>query len=313
MWFADIVSVAAVALLAGLYITPAAGSFNWDITTHGTVSGWRWEKPWPYDNSELMQFTELCRHAVTFPAQQYKFSDLDHTPPAGMSPWAEAVRALATGRVYPGSWDGVNVKGNERDILMVDWKEVPELARRWIENESSTEEDRNRHFFRVLRKPKALTGGRAGGPRPEDTVGLDEDVMALPDEEKVLVTAPGELYQFLPLWVAEGAKCKGKCSWASKQAFSDMSQYLASRAKDTCVVAWATDHSRVLLEEGKKAIKFTIEARLVKETEDGRAARIFWEQHHRELERQQRKINREERAASRKGIEKDREGSHDEL
>lgn len=79
------------------------------------------------------------------------------------------------------------------------------------------------------------------------------------------------------------------------------------------MVAWPTDHSRALLEEGKKAIKFTIEARLVKETDDGRAARIFWEQHHRKLERQQRKINREQRAASRKGIEKDREGSHDEL
>ncbi|KLU93081.1 hypothetical protein MAPG_12022 [Magnaporthiopsis poae ATCC 64411] len=290
----EILSLVAGILLFGM---PAAASFNWDITTHGTVSGWRWEKPWPYDNSELMQFTELCRHAVTFPAQQYKFSDLDHAPPAGLAPWADAVRALATGRVYPGSWDGVNVKGNERDVLLVEWKNVPDLARRWIENESSTEEDRSRHFFRVLRKPKALTGGRAGGPRPDEKVGLDEDVLGLPDEEKVFVTAPGELYQFLPL----------------PEAFSDMSQYVASRARETCVVAWPTDHSRALLEEGKKAIKFTIEARLVRETDDGRAARIFWEQHHRELQRQQRKINREQRAASRKGIEKDREASHDEL
>ncbi|KAI6596019.1 hypothetical protein MCOR06_002686 [Pyricularia oryzae] len=286
--------------------TPTAASFNWDITAHGVVSGWRWEKPWPHDDSPLMQFDELCRASATFPARQYKLSDLDADPAARA--YAPAVRDLATGRVYPGSWDGVNVKGPRRDVLLVDWARVPRLARGWIRAQLETEDGRSRHFFRVVEKQAEKMPGLGGGGSGvvvEGVVDSSQSLEGSRDEHKVLITAPGELYQFLPLWVAEGSKCE--------DAFKDLTGYVATRAKDTCVVAWPTDHSRPLLEQGSKDINFTIEARLVKETDDGRAARIFWERHHQNMQRLHRKIDREERAASRKGVERDRAAPHDEL
>ncbi|TLS29036.1 hypothetical protein PpBr36_00887 [Pyricularia pennisetigena] len=291
---------------------PITASFNWDITYHGIVSGWRWEKPWPHDDSSLMQFDELCRASAAFPAQQYKFSDLDADP--AVRPYGPAIRDLATGRVYPGSWDGVNVKGPQRDVLLVDWARVPRLARGWIQAQLETEDGRSRHFFRVVSKKveKKAGGGGGGGSsgvvvvvEEEGIVDFSESLAGSKDEDKVLITAPGELYQFLPLWVAEGSKCE--------DTFKDLTNYVATRAKDTCVIAWPTDHSRPLLEQGSKDINFTIEARLVRETEDGRAARIFWEKHHQNMQRLHRKIDREERAASRKGVERDREAPHDEL
>ncbi|TLD26992.1 hypothetical protein PspLS_04593 [Pyricularia sp. CBS 133598] len=286
-------------------ITPITASFNWDITSHGIVSGWRWEKPWPHDDSSLMQFDELCRASATFPAQQYKFSDLEADP--ATKPYAPTVRDLATGRVYPGSWDGVNVKGPQRDVLLVDWSRVPRLARGWIQAQLETEDGRNRHFFRVVQKKAEKKAGAGGssGVVVEGVVDFGQSLEGLRDEDKMLITAPGELYQFLPLWVAEGSKCK--------DTFKDLARYVATRAKDTCVVAWPTDHSRPLLEQGRKDINFTIEARLVKETEDGRDARIFWEKHHQNMQRLHRKIDREERAASRKGVERERAAPHDEL
>lgn len=328
--------------------TPAAASFNWDITAHGVVSGWRWEKPWPHDDSPLMQFDELCRASATFPARQYKLSDLDADPAARA--YAPAVRDLATGRVYPGSWDGVNVKGPRRDVLLVDWARVPRLARGWIRAQLETEDGRSRHFFRVVEKQAEKMPGLGGGGSGvvvEGVVDSSQSLEGSRDEHKVLITAPGELYQFLPLWVAEGSKCEGEIlfsfsfSFSSfdkkpeklKQkdspnrslktnfqqhiyhtdAFKDLTGYVATRAKDTCAVAWPTDHSRPLLEQGSKDINFTIEARLVKETDDGRAARIFWEKHHQNMQRLHRRIDREERAASRKGVERDRAAPRDEL
>ncbi|KAI6353317.1 hypothetical protein MCOR25_009036 [Pyricularia grisea] len=297
-------SVLLLLLLLSLTV-PTTGSFNWDITSHGIVSGWRWEKPWPHDDSSLMQFDELCRASATFPARQYKFSDLDADPV--VKPYGPAIRDLATGRVYPGSWDGVNVKGPQRDVLLVEWVRIPRLARGWIQAQLETEDGRNRHFFRVVERKAGGAGGAGGssGVVGNGVTDFTEGLQGVRDEEKVLITAPGELYQFLPLWVAEGSKCE--------DTLKDLTSYVATRAKDTCVVAWPTDHSRPLLEQGKKDINFTIEARLVRETEDGRTARIFWEKHHQNMQRLHRKIDREERAASRKGVERDRAAPHDEL
>ncbi len=57
--------------------------------------------------------------------------------------------------------------------------------------------------------------------------------------------------------------------------FLNLSKYVP-HAKDTAVIAWVTEHMKPDRDNGKRDVKFTIEAKLAIETPEGREYRIFW-------------------------------------
>jgi len=179
----------------------AAGHFNWDIIHFGVVDSFKWSRSWPSDGSPLNGFDVPCEHEVDYRATQYQLSDLKLQPPKGIAPWATELNDLFTSRAYPGSWDGVNLHGDHREVIMFEYKDVPELVRDYIDEQLRDPDASRRRFFGVYEKlkkgiKKELKEGEAG-----------EEI---PIEHKVLFIAPGELYSFLPLWVAKGSKCEGK-------------------------------------------------------------------------------------------------------
>jgi hypothetical protein len=101
--------------------------------------------------------------------------------------------------------------------------------------------------------------------------------------------------------------------------FRDLQKYHQD-IQDGSVLAWPTDHTKPDLKIGKKKIKFTIEAHLLKETEHGRTVRLTWMEFLKRAQRQQRRYTRKERQAEGRKmesgydhIEEDHYSGHDEL
>lgn len=176
----------------------ASASYYWDVARVGTVDSFTWTPPFPGDGSALVGYTS-CDSKAYFNATQYKYIDLNEVPPVGLFPWAPAIRHLFNTRAYPGTWHGVNFKGDDRELVLMEYKDVPEAARDWIEAQMKDEAMRAKRFMTILGKPGA--DGRAPAYA---------DIENMSPENKMFIFAPGELYNFLPLWVAKGSKCDGK-------------------------------------------------------------------------------------------------------
>lgn len=175
----------------------ASAALNWDIYRVGTVSDFPWRDQLPADGGNLNGYTS-CQSSSHFNATQYKLSDLREEPPAGLAPWADAVEVLFTSRFYPGSWQGVNYKGDDRDVVVMEWLDVPVTARSWVEEQLADSEMRLKRFMAVV--PKSGAGA-----------GVEETQV----NERLLIIAPGELYNFLPLWVSEKSDCEGEYAGVS--------------------------------------------------------------------------------------------------
>jgi hypothetical protein len=179
--------------------------YNWDIIHHGVVPSFRWQRPFTDNGEPLMGFNAICQEFGTFHGTQYKYKDLPAAPPLGLAPYADALDALFTSRAYPGGWDGVDLRGDNRDLVMLDYKDIPEKARAWIEAQLADEKMRLKRFFGVFEK--LGEGERADAAK---------DLSGVPVERKVFIAAPGELYDFLPLWIAAGSKCEGEDMFLSE-------------------------------------------------------------------------------------------------
>jgi len=180
----------------------SVGHYHWDVVRAGTVDSFKWSSPFPGDGSPLTGYTTACEEKAIFNATQYRYTDLGEAPPAGVAPWAGTIRHLFTSRAYPGTWQGVNFKGDEREIVFMEYKDVPELARNWIEEQLKDPKMMAKRFMAVLGKRNA-----------EGKVPPQAELDGLKVEDKLFMFAPAEIYDFLPLWVAKGAKghkCEGK-------------------------------------------------------------------------------------------------------
>lgn len=278
----------------------ASAALNWDIYRVGTVPDFPWRDQLPADGGTLNGYTS-CQSSSHFNAAQYKLSDLREEPPAGLAPWADAVEALFTSRFYPGSWQGVNDKGDDRDVVVMGWLNVPVTARSWIEEQLADEKMRLKRFMTVVTK----SGAGAG---------VDET----PVNERLLIVAPGELYNFLPLWVSEKSQCEGESAALTIILFlpvptraqigtqakpltdklKDLSRY-THNLQDDAVIAWAKPLSLPDRAIRGRHVSFSVDARHVRETDEGRAARVFWERAHAMGSRHHRKQVREERMGKR--------------
>lgn len=170
----------------------ASAALNWDVYRIGTVPDFPWRDQLPANGGNVNGYTS-CQSTSHFNATQYKLSDLREPSPAGLAPWADVVEALFTSRFYPGSWQGVNYKGEDRDVVVMEWLDVPVTAGGWVEEQLSDEEMRLKRFMAVVTKS-----------------GAEASFEETPVNERLLIIAPGELYNFLPLWVSDKSECEGE-------------------------------------------------------------------------------------------------------
>jgi hypothetical protein len=170
------------------------------IITSQVVESFAWSDPFralPTPKG----FEARCEAVQSFSATQHSLRDINETPPFGLAPWADAIKFFFGGRPFPGSWDGVDNQGVNRDIIMMEYTDVPVALKDWIKKHKEADEtDDNRWLFAVYDKP------REEGEKIGRLANLDDGE----DKDKVLLFAAGSLYQVLPLLVAEGGACKGK-------------------------------------------------------------------------------------------------------
>jgi hypothetical protein len=197
-------------------------AINWDVYEHGTVPSFQWSRPFPDDGTDPYNVHVHCRNSASFRAKLYKLRDLTAPPPAGLAPWAVAIEAFLRNRDYMGSWDGVDHGGQDRELVVMEWVDVPREVKWWIEEQQKDVSGVNpeRWLFGVFEKPKKGEDGEMGTvlgtvrpPRETGTAGGDgqgENMPEVKDEEKIVVFPAGSIYEILPLWVARGSGCDRK-------------------------------------------------------------------------------------------------------
>ncbi|KAH6627336.1 hypothetical protein F5144DRAFT_651607 [Chaetomium tenue] len=274
----------------------AHAAINWDVYEHGVVPSFQWSRPFPEDGTDPGGFQVLCRHAASFAARMYKLRDLAEAPPSGLAPWRGGIEAFLKGREYVGSWDGVDHKGEDRELVVMEWGDVPEGVRAWIEEQKADESEANekKWLFGVFDKPeeKVAGGGEAeSGREGQQEAGKASEVAS---GGKIVVFPAGALYEILPLWVAKGSGCE--------RDLNNLAKYKPRAGEDHSVLAWPVDHTKPQRDLGKRDITFKIEALSVVETEEGKKSRLMWEKMHRTIKRNERRQQREERQKAKEEI-----------
>ncbi|KAK4154429.1 hypothetical protein C8A00DRAFT_42788 [Chaetomidium leptoderma] len=290
-------------------------AINWDIYEYGVVPTFQWSRPFPDDGSDPGGFHINCRHSAAFQAKLYKLKDLPDAPPAGLAPWHSAIEHFLRQREYVGSWDGVDHKGEDREVVVMEWVDVPVTVREWIEEQQRDERPTNeaRWLFAVFQKPQGDGDKVYGTVRPQpqvtaepvaagqeqeqergDKQGEAEKVPEVADKDKIVVFPAGAIYEIMPLWVSKGSGCE--------RDFNNLARYKA-QAVDHSVLAWPVDHTKPNRDLGKRDITFTIDAMSVTETEEGKRARLMWEKMHRTVKRNERRHQREEREKTKKEMQ----------
>ncbi|KAK4223437.1 hypothetical protein QBC38DRAFT_52188 [Podospora fimiseda] len=308
--------------LLALGTSQVLAAINWDIFEHGVVPTFKWSRPFPDDGSDPGGFTVNCKAQKTFHAKMYKLFDLPAQPPAGLAPWHDAIEDwMSKLGHYMGSWDGVDHKEQNRELVMMEWKDVPKEVRHWIEEQQRDEDPKNKkkYYFGVFEKPKEegqrifgtvkpvtlavptqgssaaeVASVQEGGevkPKPTESV---EPVREIKDEDKIVVFPGAAVYEIMPLWVAAG-------SGACERELNNITKF-KPQAADHCTIAWVTDHTKPMRDLGKRDIQFTIEAMAVNETEEGKYTRLMWEKMYRNVRRNERKRQREERERAKREI-----------
>lgn len=169
----------------GVLISRVVDSFKWQdpFDSHATPPGFR----------------TTCETTATFPATQHVLTDLHKPLPLGLQPWADAIRFFFGGRPFPGAWEGIDAQGVDREIIKMEYTDVPGAVKDWIEEQKKKPEG-NRFVFAVYDKPNAE------GEKISRQAQRDEGT----DENKILLFAAGAIYEILPLWVAAASACECK-------------------------------------------------------------------------------------------------------
>jgi hypothetical protein len=170
------------------------------------MENWKW--PNPFESPRLSKFDTTCEVERLFKAGDYLLDDLAEEGPGGLLPYRDALKEVFSAREYPGSWDGIDPHGYDRNILFMNYDEMPLKVREWIEEQERTDGE-GRGLFAVYNRPMPGTRVLHTIKVPAETP-VSEEWRAR-DERRVVLFAPGALYEILPLWVAEGSGCEGKC------------------------------------------------------------------------------------------------------
>ncbi|RYP65955.1 hypothetical protein DL770_008889 [Monosporascus sp. CRB-9-2] len=211
--------------------------------------------PWtnPFGSNEIEGFSPSCEAKKTFKASEFLLDDLQIAPPLGLQPYGGALKKILKDRPYPGSWDGIDPHGYDRNLLQMEYSDVPVKVREWIEQQVKEETDHVGLFAVFQKQPKGKKATATAKPPEARKTGEADEA----DKDKVVLFAPGALYRSLPLWAAEGSDCEAELSNISKYS---------SNPSDGGVVAWVTEHSKAKRPQGRD-MEFTVTAQVLKKAE----------------------------------------------
>ncbi len=196
----------------------------------------------PYTSTRIKKFTPSCTAEKTFSADEFLLHDLFEQEPTGLWPYGDALKKVFSGRAYPGSWGGMDPHMYDRPLMRMNYAALPLKVREWIEDQERSD-GKGKGLYAVYER--AIDNVKAAAtvvpPSPEKVT------MFRPlDEKKIVIFAPGALYEILPLWVAEGSECQGNllstviCLDLEVDLFtdslSDLARYSA-KPKEGAVVA----------------------------------------------------------------------------
>ncbi|KAK1982992.1 hypothetical protein LZ30DRAFT_589375 [Colletotrichum cereale] len=206
-------------------------------------------------------YAPACEASATFPARQYTLHDLSDKPPTGLSHYADGLKAFFAGREYPGGWAGLDRHMYDRNVLLMEYADVPPRARAWIEAQervSAADDDAaaaGKGLFAVFDKPASADDKVT----ERVAVPAEGDVDRALDADRVAIFAPGALYHVLPLFVADGSDCQ--------DALADLGNYKPA-PEAGAVVAWPVSHSRPDVANNKRDIEFTVKAQVLKRMDE---------------------------------------------
>jgi hypothetical protein len=264
-------------LAAGLLVASATafGSAPKPKPEVTKVEDFKWTDP--FANRKYKRFAPACDAKQTFQAFEYELYDLSEEPPLGMGPFDDALKKVFNTREYPGSWGGWDKHQYDRNLLMMEYHDMPVKVREWIEDQERNDGE-GKGLFAVFNKP-------AQGNKAHKTVSppLAEKAAGLRplDKKKLVFFAPGALYNILPLWVASGSGCEGTlCSLGSFYGWhwltpglpaqlSDLDNY-DSKLVDGGVVAWPVKYTNADRKNDKREVEFTIQAQVLKAAESSK-------------------------------------------
>lgn len=133
-----------------------------------TPVGALWTAAW--NDSTLAPYTKSCATRTTHRGQIYTLKNLY----PDLETFAPQLKVFYNKQLYPGSWEGIDKHGNDRELIKMDMTDLPWKVREWIKKEST-----QRHYS------------------------VHDDIVFF---------APGAIYPILPLWVEDGKEvgCSGK-------------------------------------------------------------------------------------------------------
>lgn len=236
-------------ILSGALVIPAALGAN--VVIDQVAESFAWSDPFGAHPSPP-GFRARCEATATFRATQHVIRELHSPPPVGLAPWADAIRYFFGGRPFPGGWNGVDPRGAEREIVKMEYADVPAAVREWIAEQRKGDGD-SRWLFGVYEKPR--DGGKVGTTAvdvgPASAAG---DAAGPAEEDLVVLFAAGAVYEVLPLWVAGGSECESE--------LLDLGRY-SSAPVDGGVVAWVVERTVPDWESEGRDVMFTVKAQVL--------------------------------------------------
>ncbi|KAL2756063.1 hypothetical protein ACRALDRAFT_1081926 [Sodiomyces alcalophilus JCM 7366] len=251
---------AATILLSALSAMPAAAQNAnprapnpLDQAKATIVESFKWRDPFTSQTTD--NFDAACEVTKVFTAEQYTLHQLYDKQPLGLWSYVEGLKDFFTEREYPGGFSGLDRHGWDRNVLLMHYDTVPIQVREWIEEQTRTESE---HYglFATFKKPE----DKHQKVTEQVAIPKDGPVDREEDKDKVILFAPGALYEILPLFVAESSDCKDE--------LLDLSKY-TPEPKDGAVIAWPISHTRPSVREKRREIEITIKAQVLKEKEGG--------------------------------------------
>ncbi|SPO07356.1 uncharacterized protein DNG_10050 [Cephalotrichum gorgonifer] len=257
-----------------------------EIVIATVLEGFPWSDPFQGADSPA-GFLATCTASRTFHATQHIVRDLKEPLPLGLEPWSKAIPYFFGGRPYPGSWEGVDHKGEGREIVKMEWMDLPPAARDWVRAKQNSAED-EKYLFAVYEK-EGEGGEPVKGIRKLGEGGEGE-------EDLVVLFAAAALYHIMPLLVADGGECEAE--------LLDLENY-GGTPEDQKVVAWPVERTDPDWNNGGVDIEFTIKAQVLSETEEGRAERVKREEEAKAREEEEAREREEEEARLREEEEQE--------
>lgn len=217
----------------------------------------------PFFSPKIHQFDPACEASRTFSASEFQLHDLSEPEPKGLLPFRERLLAIFGQRNYPGGWDGMDAHGYERNLLKMEYKDVPVQVREWIATQEESAGP-GKGLFAVLDK--------SGKGEKED------EASTLKDEDKTVLFAPGAIYETLPLWLAQDSECEGKTKRRTRGlslvgkgcstnnfltgTLTDLSKY-SPKFVDGGVVGWPIEYTHPSRSKGERNMSFTLKAQVL--------------------------------------------------